>query len=63
MVGAAIMIVVSYLAFVLVPNSLLGYLSTRVVPTWRDLIVVAWWALAFLGCCALFMRLQRGSLD
>jgi hypothetical protein len=45
---------------VFVPNALLGYLSTRVVPTWRDLIVVAWWAFAFLGCCWVFVRLQRG---
>lgn len=59
-IGAAVMIVLSYLAFVLVPNTLLGYLSTRVVPTWRDLIVVTWWAAAFVGCCWVFVRLQRG---
>lgn len=57
---AAVMIVVSFLAFVLVPNTLLGYLSTRLVPTWRDLSVVAWWAFAFLASCVLFVRLQRG---
>ena len=58
--GAALMIVLSYVAFVFVPNTLLGYLSTRVVPTWRDLIVVAWWAMAFVACCWVFVRLQRG---
>jgi hypothetical protein len=59
-IGAAVMIVLSYVAFVFVPNTLLGYLSTRVVPTWRDLIVVAWWAMAFVACCWVFVRLQRG---
>ena len=58
--AALFMIVLSFVAFVFVPNTLLGYLSTRVVPTWRDLIVVAWWAFAFLGCCWVFVRLQRG---
>lgn len=53
------MIVLSSVALVLVPNTLLGYLTTRVVPTWRDLIVVAWWAVASVGCYVVFVRLQR----
>jgi hypothetical protein len=61
-IGAAVMIVLSFVALVLVPNTLLGYLSTRVVPTWRDLIVVAWSAFAFVGCCWVFVRLQRGRV-
>ena len=57
---AGLMIVLSYLALVLLPNTLLGYLTTRVVPAWRDVIVVSAWALAFLVCCVIFVRLQRG---
>jgi hypothetical protein len=60
-VGATGMIVLSFVALVLVPNTLLAYLTTRVVPTWRDLIVVAWWMFAFVGCCVVFVRLQRGK--
>jgi hypothetical protein len=59
-IGGVVMIVLSFVALVLVPNTLLGYLTTRVVPTWRDLIVVAWWMVAFVGCCVVFVRLQRG---
>ena len=58
-IGASVMIVLSFVAFVLVPNTLLGYLSTRVVPTWRDMIVVTYWMAAFVGCCWVFVRLQH----
>jgi hypothetical protein len=57
--AASLMIVLSFVAFVFIPNTLLGYLSTRVIPTWRDLIVVVYWMVAFLGCCWIFVRLQR----
>ena len=55
----AFMVVLTFVTLVLVPNTLLGYLTTRVVPTWRDLIVVTWWVLAFIGCTVVFVRLQR----
>ena len=58
-IAAAIMIVVVGITLVYVPNLLLGYLTTRLVPTWRDLVVVTYWALAFVGCSVLFVRLQR----
>jgi len=58
-IAAAIMIVVVAITLVYVPNLLLGYLTTRLVPTWRDLVVVTYWALAFVGCSVLFVRLQR----
>jgi hypothetical protein len=58
-VPAVVMIFLSWLAFVLVPNTLLAYLSTRVVPTWRDLLVVGYWMAAFVGCCWAFLVLQR----
>ena len=56
---AAGMLLVSYLVFVLIPNNLLTYLSTRTVPFTRDLLVTLWWVVAFVGACWLFFRLQR----
>lgn len=56
---AATMLLVSYLVFVLAPNDLLGYLSKHVEPRVRDLVVAGWWAVAFVGACWLFVRLQR----
>lgn len=58
-VKAAVMLAVSYLVFVLVPNDLLDYLSKHVEPRVRDLIVAGWWAVAFVGACWLCVRLQR----
>lgn len=57
--GAAAMILLSYLVFVLIPNMLLTYLTTRLTPTGRDLVVVGWWVLAFLLSCLVFVGLQR----
>jgi hypothetical protein len=59
--GAAGMLLLSFLLFVLIPNSLMGYLATRMTPNGRDLVVVAWWALAFPVSCVVFIRLQRGG--
>jgi hypothetical protein len=56
---AAIIVVASLLLFAIVPDRLLGYLSTRVVPRWRDLLMVVYLAAAFVVSCWLFMRLQR----
>jgi hypothetical protein len=53
------MILLSYLVFVLIPNALIAYLTTRLTPTGRDLLVVGWWVLAFLLSCLVFVRLQR----
>jgi hypothetical protein len=60
-VGRAVVILMaSVLVLVIVPNQLLTYLSLRVVPKERDLLVTLWWAAGFVGCCWLFLRLQRG---
>jgi len=56
---SAIMILASYLVFILIPNNLLGYLATRTVPFTRDLLVTLWWMAGFVFCCWLFVRLQR----
>ena len=56
---AAFMLLASYLLFVLVPNNLLSYLSLHASPRNRDLLVSAWWVLAFGFGCWLFVRLQQ----
>ena len=56
---ALAMIAICFLLFVLVPNSLLGYLTTRMTPTGRDLVVTTWWLAAFVVASWIFVRLQR----
>ena len=53
------MFLASYLAFVLIPNNLLNYLSLHVAPRAGDLIVTVWWIVGFVACGWLFVRLQR----
>lgn len=57
--AALLMVVISFLAFVLIPNTLLGYLTTRMTPNGRDLVVVGVWAIGFVLACIVFVRLQR----
>jgi uncharacterized membrane protein YidH (DUF202 family) len=54
------MLAVAFVLLAFVPNVLLGHLSTRVQPWARDLLVAAWWAVAFVACCVVFVRLQPG---
>lgn len=56
------MLLVSLVAFVFVPNQLIAYLSLHLIPRARDLLVGLWWIVAFIGCCWLFVRLQRGRV-
>jgi hypothetical protein len=56
---AILMLVVSWAAFVLVPNQMLTYLSLHAAPRVRDLLVMLWCAVAFVACTWLFIRLQR----
>jgi hypothetical protein len=61
--GAAILRAIGMLAFAFVvfavaPNWLLDRLATRVTTTGRDLILVGWWAVAFVSSCWVFVRLQ-----
>jgi FtsH-binding integral membrane protein len=60
---AAIMVAVSFFALVFIPNTLLGYLTTRLRPNWRDAVVVGVWGLLFLVCCVVFLQLQRRRRD
>lgn len=56
---AAVMLVASYLLYVLVPNNLLSYLSLQTAPRNRDLLVTLWWVVALGFGCWVFVRLQR----
>jgi hypothetical protein len=54
-----VVLAASFLALVIVPDRLLAFLSPRVTPTVRDLVVVAWETVAFVALCLLFVALQR----
>jgi hypothetical protein len=54
-------LVVSILAFMIIPNQLIAYLSARVDPTARDLLVTLWWAMSLVACGWLFVRVQGGE--
>ncbi|HTG46203.1 MAG TPA: hypothetical protein VK646_00930 [Actinomycetota bacterium] len=58
-VRAAIVLVVSVILFVIVPDRLLAYLSLHLVPFWRDLVMLVYVAAAFIAGCVVFVRLQR----
>jgi hypothetical protein len=51
-------VVLSLLMFIVIPDRVVTYLSRHVVPTARDLIVLAWVTFAFLFMCWAFVRLQ-----
>ena len=57
---AGILLVLSWAAFLLVPDRLMVYLSTRVAPHTRDVLVTLWVLVAFVGLCVLLVALQRG---
>jgi hypothetical protein len=57
---AAGMLALSFVLLAYIPNVLLGYLGTRLQPWARDLVVATWWAVAFVACCVIFVRLQPG---
>lgn len=59
LVRAAVILVASFVGFVLIPNRLVGYLSLHVVPKTRDGLVLLWVVAFFLFMCWLFVRLQR----
>jgi hypothetical protein len=56
---AAILLIVSIAAFIVVPDRAIAYLSLHVAPAVRDLIVTAWTVAAFCMVAYLFVRLQR----
>jgi hypothetical protein len=56
---AAILLALSWIGFLFVPNRLLAYLATRVTPHPRDLLVTLWVAAFFVGMSFLFVALQK----
>jgi hypothetical protein len=58
-IRAAVVLVASIVLFVVVPDRLLAYVSTRIVPGWRDFLMLLYWGAAFVLGCWLFVRLQR----
>jgi hypothetical protein len=58
-IRAAGILVASLLLFVLIPDRLLAFLARRIVPEWRDLLMLLYWGVAFVIGCWVFVRLQR----
>lgn len=57
-VRGAIVLVVTVVLFLIVPDRLLAYLSLHLLPFWRDLAMLAYTAVAFVAGCVVFVRLQ-----
>ena len=57
--SALVVLVVSVLTLAIIPNQMLSYLSLHVAPHTCDLLVMAWFTVAFIFSCWLFVRLQR----
>jgi hypothetical protein len=55
---ALIVLVLSIVGFMLVPDRLLSYLSVHVAPNTRDALVSLWLAVYFVFLTWLFVRLQ-----
>jgi Na+/pantothenate symporter len=55
-VRAAIILAASVVGFIAFPNWLVGYLSLRVIPTARDLLVGAWFVVALFLVGLVFVR-------
>jgi hypothetical protein len=58
---ALVLVVLSVLVFIVIPDRAITYLSKHVAPTARDLVIVTWIAVAFLAMCWVFVRLQGTS--
>jgi hypothetical protein len=56
---SALLLALSVVAFVLVPDRLLVLLSTRVSPRVRDTLVLLWVIVAFVGLAWAFVTAQR----
>lgn len=58
---ATILLAVSVVVFLIVPDRLIAYLSLHVAPASRDALVTLWTAIAFVLVAYLLIRLQRGK--
>jgi hypothetical protein len=56
---AALILVLSIVGFMIVPDRLLTFLATRVEPTLRDALVLLWNVIFFVVLVKVFVSLQR----
>lgn len=54
-----VVLIASFLGFVIVPDRLVSYLSLHVAPDVRDALGVVWWIAFLVFLSWLFVRLQR----
>jgi Kef-type K+ transport system membrane component KefB len=59
LIKAAIVLALSWIGFLFVPNRLLAFLTTRVTPHARDALVTLWVIAFFIGLSWLFVTLQK----
>ena len=59
-IGAALL-VVAVVGFVVVPDRLLAFLSTRTAPRTRDALVVLYVVVFFIAISWVFVRVQHGE--
>jgi hypothetical protein len=55
---AAALVILSWAGFLLIPDRLMAFLSTRVTPHTRDALVTVWVAVFFVALCRVFVILQ-----
>jgi hypothetical protein len=55
---SAIVLVLAIVGFGIVPDRLITFLTTRITPTWRDLLVTLWVVGFFVFLTWLYVRLQ-----
>lgn len=60
---AAALLVVGVVGFVVVPDRLLAFLSTRTAPRTRDALVVLYVVVFLIAISWLFVRVQRGEAE
>jgi len=60
---AAVLLVVAVVGFVVVPDRLLAFLSTRTGPRTRDALVVLYVVVFFIALSWLFVRVQREEAE
>jgi len=58
---SSLLLILSFIGFVLVPDRLVGYLSLHVVPRTRDALVLLWVIPFFVFMSWVFVRLQDGE--
>jgi hypothetical protein len=57
---AALVLILAWGGFLFIPNKLLAYLTTRVTPHARDLLVTLWVVVFFVALSVIFVVLQKG---